>query len=143
MNTDVILQQVCEVIGATPATVVEKANLYMWNRQIAQRALRQLESWDMLSLNPDGTGSATADAPYFRRVIAYALGEPSPFTDKDTNMDMENTPAPKTKLTLTAEEAVTAKEIAASAKLFAEARLMNAQAESIELDNASRREVKA
>lgn len=37
------------------------------------RALSALEQWDMLTLNPDGTGAATADAPWARKLIAAAL----------------------------------------------------------------------
>lgn len=36
-------------------------------------ALVRLEQWDMLSLASDGHGAVTADAPYFRQLIADAL----------------------------------------------------------------------
>ena len=41
---------------------------------IAMRVvLRSLEQWDMLSLDEDGRGVATADAPWARTLIARAL----------------------------------------------------------------------
>lgn len=36
-------------------------------------ALTTLERWDMLTLNPDGSGAATDDAPWARKLIADAL----------------------------------------------------------------------
>lgn len=36
-------------------------------------ALIKLEQWDMLHLGPDGRGSAAADAPWARALIAKAL----------------------------------------------------------------------
>lgn len=39
-------------------------------------ALRALEAWDMLSLDDEGRGVATADAPFMRALIADALTGP-------------------------------------------------------------------
>jgi hypothetical protein len=38
-------------------------------------ALHTLERWDMLTLDHDGHGVATADAPWARRLIAGALDD--------------------------------------------------------------------
>ena len=46
-----------------------------WNPRIKemQMALSMLEQWDMLTLDADGHGQATADAPWARSLIAKAL----------------------------------------------------------------------
>lgn len=42
----------------------------------AHEVLLRLNEWDMLSLDHNGRGAATGDAPWARDIIGRALGEP-------------------------------------------------------------------
>jgi hypothetical protein len=60
--------------NATTRTAQARAAEAERRAERMEQALRRLEQWDMLWLKPDGTGAATGDAPWDRRLIADALG---------------------------------------------------------------------
>lgn len=71
------LEQVVEMTGGLDkagATVVLKGLREAWAERDRMRSvLTTLEQWDMLTLDGEGHGVATADAPWARELIAKAL----------------------------------------------------------------------